>query len=155
MISVEVDASRAQLKLARIDQQTRTALRGEIVRLTQALATLVRAKLSGGVLNKRTGRLYNSVQSMLIENTTSIYGRVSTQGVPYAAIHEFGGIIQHPGSSKFQAWQNAGAWVYTHMTRAHDITMPERSYMRSSLADMQAEIVERMTVAVRGAAMAA
>jgi phage gpG-like protein len=155
MISVEVDTSRAQLKLGRIDQQTRTALRGEIVKLTQALATLVRAKLSGGVLNKRTGRLYNSIQSMLIENTTSIYGRVSTQGVPYAAIHEFGGIIKHPGSSKFQAWQGPGGWVYTHMTRPHDIPIPQRSYMQSSLNDMRDEIVERMTAAVRAGAKAA
>jgi phage gpG-like protein len=155
MISVEVDTSHAQLKLARIDQQTRTALRGEIVKLTQALAILVRGKLSGGVLNKRTGRLYNSIQSQLIENTTAIYGRVSTSGVPYAAIHEFGGVIKHPGSSKFQAWQSPGGWVYARMTRPHDIPSPERSYMRSSLADMRDEIVERMSSAVRDGAKAA
>lgn len=155
MISIEVDTSRATLKLGRLNQQTRTALRGVIVQLTQALANLVRGKLSGGVLNRRSGRLYNSIQSQLIENTTSIYGRVSTHGVPYAAIHEFGGVIKHPGSSKFQAWQGPGGWVYTHMTRPHDIPIPQRSYMRSSLSEMQAEVVERMTAAVRGAARAA
>jgi phage gpG-like protein len=155
MISVELDASRAALKLTRIDEQTRTALRGAIVSLTQSLATMVRAKLSGGVLNVRSGRLLASIQSQLIENTTSIYGRVSSNGVPYAAIHEFGGVIKHPGSSKFQAWMGPGGMVYTHFTRPHDIPMPERSYLRSSLAEMQAEIVERMTTAVRGAARAA
>ena len=72
---------------------------------------------------------------------------VSTSGVPYAAIHEFGGTIQHPGSSKFQSWMGPNGRVSTHFTKAHAIPMPERSYMRSSLADMRDDIVSRLTAA--------
>ena len=155
-IKVEVNADQANLRIGRIDQATRAALRGTIVGLTQSVTALVRQKLSGQVLHKRSGKLYNSIQQQLVENTTSIYGRVFSDGsAPYAAIQEFGGVIHHPGSSKFQAWQSPGGWVFTHMTRPHDITIPERSYMRSSLADMQDEIVSRMTTAVRSVARAA
>ena len=155
MITVEVDPTRALLKVGRVDQATRAALRGVVVSLTKSLASLVRIKLSGQVLQKRTGRLYDSITSTMIENPSSVYGVVKTAGVPYARIHEFGGVIKHPGSSKFQAWQGPNGMVFTHGTRPHTIPMPERSYMRSSLAEMQDEIIARMTSAVRVAARAA
>lgn len=155
MITVEVDPTRAFLKLDRIPNDIRTALRGTIVDLTRSLTALIRAKLSGGVLNVRSGKLLNSIQSQLIENTATVYGRVFTQGVPYAAIHEFGGVIHHPGSSKFQSWQGPAGWVYTNFTRPHDIPMPKRSYMNSSLDEMRAEIISRLTTAAKSAAKAA
>lgn len=155
MLTVEVDATRAIARVGRIDQATRAALRGVIVTLTQGLAALVRQKLSGQVLNKVSGRLYNSISSTMIENPSTVYGVVMTQGVPYARIHEYGGTIHHPGSSKFQAWMGPNGMIFTHGTKPHDIVIPERSYMRSSLADMQDQIVSQLTQAVRGAAKAA
>lgn len=155
MITVQVDPTRAFLKVERIDASTRKLLRGTIIAMTKALATQVRVNLSGAVLNQRSGRLYSSIKSELVENPTTIYGVVGSYGVPYARIHEYGGVIKHPGSSKFQAWQGSGGWVYTHFTRPHDIPMPERSYLRSALAGMQEEIVARMTQAVHSGARAA
>jgi phage gpG-like protein len=159
MISATVDASRVEAKFQRVDTQTRALLRGTIIALTKELAALVRAKLSGQVLNIRTGELLRSIKPELVENPTSIFGIVfsdpSSPAAKYASIHEYGGVIDHPGSSKFQAWQGANGWVYTHFTRPHKIPMPERSYMRSSLADMQAEIISRMTAAVQSGARAA
>ena len=155
IVSVSVDASKAIAKLGRMDAATRTALRGVIVVSTQQLAALVRAKLSGQVLQKRSGRLFDSIQSQMFENTAGVFGRVFSQGVPYARIHEYGGVINHPGSSKFQAWQNPGGWVFTHYTRPHKIPMPERSYMRSSLAEIRDEVLDRMRGAVKSAAKAA
>jgi phage gpG-like protein len=152
MIEIQVDPSRAIAKLERLTPAIRSALRGTIVTLTQALAATVRAKLSGGVLQMRTGALFRSIKSEMVENTATIYGRVYSDGVRYAAIHEFGGTIQHPGSSKFQAWQGAEGWIYTHFTRPHAIPIPERSYLRSSLAEMRDDIVDRLTEAVRSAA---
>jgi phage gpG-like protein len=155
MITVQVDASRVVAKIERIDEATRTALRGAIVSITRDLTARVLAKLSGGVLNYRSGDLYRSINANLVENPTSIYGRVFSDGsVKYARIHEFGGTIQHPGSSKFQAWQGPAGWVYTHFTRPHAIPMPERSYLRSSLAEMQADIVTRLTTAVKSSVKA-
>jgi phage gpG-like protein len=154
-ITVTVDPSRAIAKIERIPERVRSALRGTIVDLTQSLAELVRTKLSGGVLKVRSGRLLASITSTLVENTTSIVGKVETRGVPYAAIHEYGGTIHHPGSSKFQAWEGPDGWVRTHFTRPHDIVMPMRSYMRSSLEEMRSEIVARLTAAAHSGARAA
>lgn len=155
MLTVQVDASRVVTRLERIDAATRTALRGAIVSITRDLTARVLAKLSGGVLNYRTGALYRSIKANLVENPTSIYGQVFSDGsVPYARIHEYGGTIQHPGSSKFQAWQGPAGWVFTHFTRPHPIPIPERSYLRSSLAEMQNDIVARLTIAVKSAVKA-
>ena len=156
MLTIQVDASRVVAKIDRIDASTRTALRGAIVSITRELTARVQAKLSGGVLNYRSGALYRSIKANLVENPTSIYGRVYSDGsVPYARIHEYGGTIQHPGSSKFQAWQGPAGWVFTHFTRPHAIPIPQRSYLRSSLAEMQGEIVARLTTAVRSAVSSA
>lgn len=51
------------------------------------------------------------------------------KGVPYAAIHNFGGTIKHPGSSKLQTFRIDGKWITTHGTKAHLIPMPKRQYM--------------------------
>lgn len=156
MITVQVDTSKIMLRFEKIPVAVRTAIRGETISLTQALAARVRENLSGRVLNKRTGALYNSIRSEMVENADTVYGRVYSDGsVKYARIHEYGGTINHPGSDKFQAWQNGGAWVYTHKTRPHLIPIPQRSYMRSALEEMRDNIVARLTAAAKRATQAA
>ena len=136
-----------------LPERFRAQLRPAIIELTRELTSRVRQKLSGGVLNIRSGKLLASIQSELIEEPTRIFGQVSSVGVIYAAIHEYGGIIKHPGSSKFQSWVGSdGKRVFTHFTKPHDIPIPERSYMRSSLAEMEAQIVARLTAASMPAA---
>lgn len=150
-IVVKVDATRAILKLGRVPEATRAAVRGEVVSLTQALAQLVREKLSGGVLNVQSGRLLNSIRSQMIENPTSVYGKVSTQGVPYAAIHEYGGVTRphdiRPVNAGALWWEGAAHPV--KLVHHPGSKIPERSYMRSSLAEMQDDIVARLTAAAR------
>src|SRR5690242_6877903 len=51
-------------------------------------------------------------------------------GLPYAAIHQFGGTINHPGSSKLQVFQAGGKTVFAHGTRPHQIQIPARRYLR-------------------------
>lgn len=70
---------------------------------------------------------------------------VSASGLPYLAIHEYGGVINHPGSDLFQAFAadrwagfrtgaTAGSdWIFTQHTNPHAIPMPERSYLRYAL----------------------
>jgi phage gpG-like protein len=156
---VTVDVSRAIAKIGRVSEKTRAALRPAMVSLAADLKASVLVKLSGAVLNKISGALYDSIKSQLIENTTSIYSRVyvdpASPAAKYAAIHEYGGVIHHPGSDKFQAWQAGGAWIYTNHTKPHDIPMPERSYMRSSLEEMRGQIIDRLTTAARAGAGAA
>jgi hypothetical protein len=85
---------------------------------------------------------------------------VMASGLPYLAIHEYGGIIGHPGSDKFQAFAadrwaqfragstSAADWVFTPHTNPHAIPMPERSYLRYALAQRREAIREAFAGAV-------
>lgn len=63
------------------------------------------------------------------------YAEVHTD-VPYAAIHNFGGVIQHPGSQMFQAFTIGGKWVFTQHTRPHPIHIPQREFMMFQQEDI-------------------
>jgi hypothetical protein len=155
MISVQVDASKAIVRLSRMPEAVRRELRGETISLTKQLVAAVLANLSGAILQKRTGKLFDSFDSMkgeLVETTTSLYGEVRSNGtVAYARILELGGVINHPGSSKFQAWQGENGWVFTHFTRPHKIPIPAFRYMGSALDAMRDEIDTRLSAAARRA----
>jgi phage gpG-like protein len=125
---------------------------------------VVSDKLQGQVLNHITGKLAASIHSAVDDQGQKIVGRVYSASINYAAIHEFGGVIKHPGGT---AWMmigpnpvfvsNATAAKIESIsdyegglkrTAAHNIPMPERSYLRSSLADMGEEFTEGTKQAV-------
>ena len=71
----------------------------------------------------------------------------------YAAIHEFGGTIPPhqivPDKAKALAFAVDGKQVFAaRVVNLPAVTMPERSYMRSSLAEMADEIREELTEGV-------
>lgn len=134
----------ATVRLKAIPEQARKRLRVVIVRDAKELAALVRTKLSGSVLHIRSGRLINSVRSEMVENATSIYGRVYSQGVPYARIHEYGGqtkphVILPVKASMLHFWVG-GKEVFTRRVNHPGSKIPMRSYMRSSLAELKAKL---------------
>lgn len=119
---------------------------------------IVHNKLSGQVLNKRTGHLQQSIQQTVEEGPDQITGKVYSAGdVKYAAIHEYGGTIHHPGGTAYYFDQKQDKIVFLSnksaasfnfpRTKAHDIVMPERSYMRTSLAENEDHIVKTLTEA--------
>ena len=112
-------------------------------------------KLSGQVLKVRNDNLRSSIGSKVVDDGNRIVGSAfSSVDVKYAAIHEFGGIIQHPGSDKLQAWTNAaGKKIVVHGTKPHAIPMPERSFMRSALADMRQTIIDELRMTAIEAAL--
>jgi phage gpG-like protein len=110
-------------------------------------------KLSGQVLNVRSGKLRASIHSSASQTETSTIGKAASSGdVKYAAVHEFGGTIQVPeivAKGKALAFMQNGKMAFYKKVAAHTVKMPERSYMRSSLADMKDRIIAEMTEAVR------
>lgn len=80
-----------------------------------------------------TGRLRRSIYKES-DATTS---EVGSRGVPYAGIHQFGGTIKHPGSSKRQAFRVGEEWVVTNYTRPHDIRIPARPYLVFQDSDIE------------------
>ena len=121
-------------------------LQAALVRKVSTLALQLEAKvkndkLSGQVLNVKTGNLRRSIANEVQQSSDSVTGRVFSSGdVKYAAIHEFGGDIK---KSVTMAWgkpvKNPKEFTFHY---------PERSYMRSSLTDMKDQITEGLHQAV-------
>ena len=108
--------------------------------------------------NNDTGVLRNN-----IETTRAGVLKVHvTSSAPYAAIHEFGGTINHPGGTPyfmrdglavFVGKSGHGAYHGLPLTKPHKITMPDRPYMRPARDARRREVAdlvsEAMNVAVR------
>lgn len=130
--------------------------------IRKSLEDEVRQKLSGEVLDEDTGALLNSLTSDLSEGSNSIRVTVSAgDGVPYAAIQEYGGVIAHPGGTAIYGGKfisNAAAIAIEavngqslYRTRPHSITLSEKSYMRSSLEESVTVITEELDAAIQRA----
>jgi phage gpG-like protein len=114
-------------KIGRISPSVRQQLRETVERLSIKLSAKVKNdKLSGQVLNVRTGRLRRSINYRLSEAGNGVYATVGTN-VEYAKYHE-----------------------YEHTVRGK--IYPARSFLRSSLADLKAEITQELAASVRRAA---
>jgi len=113
-------------------------------------------KLSGQVLNVVTGALRRSIFSKIESSGDSVTATVaSSSDVKYGAIHEFGGIIDipeiFPVKAKALHWASGGKDVFAKRAQAHQIKMPERSFMRSAFADLKDEIKADIQQAVEEA----
>lgn len=153
MVTLKINATEANRKLKALPEIQRRRLRVVIIRDVRQLSELVRANLSGRVLNIQSGKLIASIRNQLVENAKAIYGQVFSIGVPYARIHEFGGQTR---PHKITA-RNAQALhffigqqeFFRKSVNHPGSKIPERSYMRAALAELRAKIVEDMTAAVK------
>lgn len=92
-------------------------------------------------LNIRGGNLFRSFTKGNGQNITEISNGALKYGskVVYAAIHEYGGTINHPGSTKPQAWRNSeGKLVIRGRgTKPHPIKIPARPYFAPALKEFE------------------
>lgn len=136
-------------------------LRASLVRTTRVLMAMLERKVKGEhlsgptgthSLSVRTGNLRASVFQLPVTQTeTMVSGGVGYGAdVAYAAIHEFGGTIHHPGGTayyidevtlmaKFVSNKSAVAGILPR-TKPHDIKMPARAPLRTSLQEMEQTI---------------
>jgi phage gpG-like protein len=139
--------------LAAMPDRVRQALSNKANVLAVALEAKVQQKLSGTVLNARSGALARSIIATVDESAADVAVRMGTSGdVKYAAIHEFGGTIPPhqivPNKAKALAFAIGGKQVFAARVNLPAVTMPERSYLRASLAEMADEIREGLGDAV-------
>ncbi len=123
------------------------ALGAKAAELAAALADLVKNdKLSGTVLNSRTGALGASITANVSADSDGVLASVSSEGdVKYAAIQEYGGKTSAheilPAKANVLAFLIGGAQHFARRVEHPGSLIPERSYLRSSLEDMKDEIL--------------
>jgi phage gpG-like protein len=139
--------------LAAMPERLRQALSSKATALAAALQAKIQQKLAGGVLNARTGALARSIVATIAEGEAGVAVRIATaDDIKYAAIHEYGGVIPPhqivPDKAKALAFVIGGKQVFAARVNLPAIAMPERSYMRTSLAEMADEIREGLSETV-------
>ena len=99
---------------------------------TLRLERVIKArKLSGQVLNVRTGRLRSSfgTQRARHQSGVGVYGLVGTN-VVYARIHEVGGVIK-PKAGKYLRFKTADGFWHT----VKEVTIPARPYAAPAMRE--------------------
>ncbi len=141
-------------RLAAFPAQVSAELMAKANALAGALADKVRdEKLSGGVLAQRSGALAQSIAGFVTSDGDDVVATVGSFGdVKYAAIQEYGGktaaheIVAKNG--KALAFAVGGAMRFARHVNHPGSQIPERSYLRSSLEEMQDAIVAALADAV-------
>ena len=132
-------------------------------------------KLSGPVLKNRTGTLRRSIHYRLVEDEKGIDGVVGSfagnvnpksneEAYGYARVHEYGGTFNVPAHErrigynsdservkllgKLGGFSKKVATYSTTMVRAHTVTYPERSFLRSSLSEQKKNIVKELKLSM-------
>lgn len=156
MLNVTMTGDRELIaKLNNMPAAVQRALYAKVSELAVKLeAHIKQDKLQGQVLNHQSGALQRSIFSIVTQSAESVIGKVAQSGdVKYGAIHEFGGTIPAHVVTAKSASALAFVWrgkqVFFKSVNIPAITMPERSFMRSALADMKDEIIKGMTDAVK------
>ena len=143
----------ASAALAAMPGRLHDALSGKANNLAAALQAKIQEKLSGTVLNSKTGALARSIVATIDDSAADISVRIASSGdIKYAAIQEYGGIIPPheilPDKAKALAFAVGGKQAFAARVNLPAIALPERSYMRASLAEMVGEIKDGFSGAV-------
>lgn len=141
-----------------VQDRLRVAVAGQIIALRD------RVKEAIAEIFHSTGPLYKSVRAEMTEEPGKFTGRVYTEGVRYAAAQEFGGTwmipeifpvnakvlaFMAPHKMGFSSGGGINGMIFTKRVRAHPVTLPARSYARSTLFRMRSGI----EAAIRAAAL--
>ncbi|STZ77348.1 hypothetical protein [Bergeriella denitrificans] len=138
---------------AGIDAQIEASIGRSVLMLQRYV---VANKLSGQVLGKRTGNLRRSINQVVERNGTKTVGMVKTN-VRYGVAHEYGfsgavSVKAHLRQIK-QAFGRPLRESRSVQIKAHSrhVKLPERSFLRSALRDLQPQIEADLQMAVERA----
>ena len=148
MISISLEGEDAlQARLAAFPAEMIAGLATKAAILAQKLADKVKDdKLSGGALQAVSGALRASIVATAGIEADGAFAAVGSAGdVKYAAIQEYGGkTAAHDIAAvkaKALAFATGGATLFAKQVHHPGSTIPERSYLRASLAEMADEII--------------
>jgi phage gpG-like protein len=125
-------------------QAVQDALSGQADTLRIALEARIQQKLSGEVLQLRSGALSASIISSIRDDGDATSVSIASTGVPYAAIQEFGGKTAAHDiiavRAKALAFSAGGDVAFARSVHHPGSTIPAHSYLGGSLAEMHDEI---------------
>ena len=135
-------------KLNAMPGGTRQGIVRALTRFMLQFDRRVKQKLSGEVLNVRSGVLRASVHTEVKESATEVIGTEGTN-VKYARFHEYG--VPHsweirPRSARALAFEVGGQTIF-RMRVTHP-GLPERSFLRSAQREMTGQFKDEMRQAV-------
>ena|SRR5579859_3216999 len=151
MLEIQIKADDIAAAMENKAELIFSAVRGEMpAAVGNLLAYIQDSKLSGQVLNQRSGNLKRSGFTEVASGDASVTGYVGFgRTVPYAAIHNYGGSINIPEvDGKLMVFQRNGLTVFTTKHRAFTVTMPERNFLESSATEREPVIREGFREAV-------
>jgi HK97 gp10 family phage protein len=138
-------------KLNAMPNGLRNGIARAVTRLAIETQRLVQQKLSGSVLKVRTGVLRSSINYKVEQSSTSVTATVGTN-VKYAAINEFGGRTPPheilPKKARALAFELNGKTIFAMSVHHPGSKIPERSFLRSALKEMEPRITEELERAV-------
>src|SRR5574337_1153131 len=147
----------AHVRLDALPAALAAALSAKAAELDSALADRVKTdKLAGGVLNAQSGALQASITADVAADGDGIVASVGSTGdVKYAAIQEYGGRTSAheilPVKARALAFMAGAGLRFARKVDHPGSTIPERSYLRSSLEEMSDEISAALSDAAAAA----
>lgn len=150
MIAVTISAADALGRLGMLPLALASRLSAVVATLARRLYDRVEDNLSGAVLRRRSGRLASSI-------TQQVDGLAASVGfdpavVPYGAAQEFGADLRAHliavKNARALSFVVAGKRVFARHVMFPGAHLPERSFLRSALADLAPEIGAEIAAAV-------
>jgi phage gpG-like protein len=156
VIAVELVGDEAlRRRLQALPARLHDGLQRTMARLGLALQQTAQRKVSGEVLQVRSGTLRASITAAVTESGGAVTASVGSDA-PYAAIHEYGGTTRahliEAKNAQSLAFLVGGRLVFAKRVFHPGSHMPERSFLRSALAEMAPEIAAALAEAAGKAA---
>ena len=142
--------------IGRLPRSMQTAVASKMEDLATKISDDIKSKLSGSVLRARTGKLRNSIYARVYMGSTNVTMSFGSRGdVPYAGLHEYGGVVNHPGVpgtiNKTMPMTSKSGVInqFARSVRPHQIPIPKRSYIKSTRDEMLPSINSKIIEALR------
>ncbi len=153
----QLDNNKVQVQLGQIVPSLRDKLRQEVSKLGYDLqAHIVKDYLNGQALNRKTGKLANSINVVNRNSDNEIVSIVGANmsKAKYAAFWEYGfsgavSVKQHLRTITQAFGREIAPETINVSAHSRNINQAARPFIHPALNDMRSEIVQRITAAVK------
>ena len=125
-------------------EDLKEVLRGVAMMIRDDLKARIQVKLSGEVLQTRSGALLASLNSDADTDSDGVSIIITSNGVPYAGIQEYGGKIPAhditASKAKALAFSLRGSQIFASKVRHPGSTITPKAYLGASLAEFRDKI---------------